>query len=156
MSINTKRGIEKEIISLLLHKSDAKEKWGIYNLGVRVNVGTARIYNSRGMARRRLIDTTWIPNKYFKDLPSLKDYGTNYKGYVAEYARIYKEAKTEIIDGLIEKGLIEIRKLNDVSPLFPYNIIKDKEVADRIAKMIAASDGELFDLALTIVEEIKK
>ena len=71
------------------------------------------------------------------------------------YSEAYKKKKEKTIDGLIEKGLIEIRKLNDVSPLFPYNIIKDKEVADRIAKMIASSDSELFDLALNIVEEIK-
>lgn len=147
MSVKVENGAEKEIISILLHRSDPSEKWGIYNLGVRVNVGTARIYNSRGMARRRLIDTTYIQDKYLTGLPSRTDYKT--------YSEAYKEIKEKTIDGLIEKGLIEIRKLNDVSPLFPYNIIKDKEMADRIAKMIASSDSELFDLALNIVEEIK-
>lgn len=147
MTIKVENGAEKEIISLLLHRSDPQDKWGIYNLGVRINVGKARIYKSRGMARRRLIDTTWIADKYLTGLPSRADY--------IEFNKVYNKTKEKIIDGLIEKGLIEIRKLNDVSPLFPYNIIKDKEVADRIAKMIASSDGELFDLALTIVEEIK-
>jgi hypothetical protein len=136
MTDKEKTNIQKEVISSLLRKSDAQEKWGIYNLGVRVNVGKSRIYNSKGMARRRLIDTTC---------------GTDYIAYSKEY----KETKEKVIDDLIEKGLIEIRKLNDVSPLFPYNIIKDKEMADRIAKMVASSDGELFDLALTIVEGIK-
>lgn len=149
MTDKEKTNIQKEVISSLLRKSDAQEKWGIYNLGVRVNVGKSRIYNSKGMARRRLIDTTWLPYQWSVTLRA--QHGTDYIAYSKEY----KETKEKVIDDLIEKGLIEIRKLNDVSPLFPYNIIKDKEMADRIAKMVASSNGELFDLALTIVEGIK-
>lgn len=148
MTDKEKKDIQKGIISILMRKGDAQDKWGIYNLGVRINVGKSRIYNSRGMARRRLIETSHLPGEYTINLRKQYDDYTSFD-------KDYKKIKENIIDDLIESGVIEIRKLNDVSPLFPYNIIKDKETADRIAKMIASSDGELFNLALTIVEEIK-
>lgn len=130
----TKTLTKEEIISDIIEDLDYCRKedadmYGVFFLGSQLAIGTTKIYQKYGTARRRLID------------------------YVRQRETL--EQTEECIDEMIQSGMIEIRKLSDRSPRFPHNKMEDKEMATKLAAMLDAPDEELSKMAVSILQNMK-
>jgi hypothetical protein len=114
-------------------KEDAN-MYGLFFLGSQLAIGSTRLYQKYGTARRRLID------------------------YVSGWHEGEELAgqREQCIDEMIESGIIEIRKLGDRSARFPHNKMEDKEMATKLAAMLDAPDEELSKMAINILQNMKK
>jgi hypothetical protein len=132
----------QSVIKVLANtKSRESKRWATYFLGVQLAVGNTKLYAAKGKAKRILIDRV----KY-----SL-DFGPVHR----DREELYKDASV-IIEELERKGLLEFRQLDDRSPRFPYNISGiSKEQQDKLAAMLDASDMEMTQLAIKILQELK-
>lgn len=115
-----------------LRQEDA-EQWGLFFLGTQIYIGKTRVYASQDRARLRLQD------------------------YVGGGHLSGRDANTRsIVERLEESGMLEIRKIGDRSPKFPRNIDNvGKEQAKKFEQMLDASDSEMVNLAIVILQGIK-
>lgn len=118
-------------------------KWGIFFLGTQLAIGQTRLYAQRGTAENRVKDylaVQWRSLQYRKT--------GKWELSPPAFDEIFKQIK--------DSGLLEIRKLSDRSPRFPYNMEQiDKETADKFAKMMDSPDEEMVNLAVTTLENLK-
>ena len=134
----TKTISKEEIVSDVIETLDECRKqdadmFGLFFLGSQLAIGKTRLYQKYGTARRRLIE-------YVS--------GWNAKGEIAGQ-------REKCVDEMIESGLIQIRKLSDRTPRFPYNKMEDKEMATKLAAMLDAPDEELSKMAINILQNMK-
>lgn len=130
----SKEEIVNEVIEILDEcRKDDGDMYGLFFLGSQLAIGKTRLYQKYGTARRRLID------------------------YVSGWREEEKivEQREKCVDEMIESGIIEIRKLSDRSPRFPYNKMEDKEMATKLAAMLDAPDEELSKMAINILQNMK-
>ncbi len=123
----------QEAIELLndLRMEDA-EQWGLFFLGTQIYIGKTRVYASYQKANNRLQDYLGGGHLY----------------------RTPKEAK--LVKKLEESGMLEIRKIGDRSPKFPRNKVGlEAGQAERLESMLDASDDEMVNLAITVLQAIK-
>ena len=141
-------------------------KWGLFFLGVQLFMGHSRVYASEKTARRRIMEE--IKEHIWKPYPPQQYYFTKASEYEKELAKYevdkkkydkdYLKSKTaaeKIMKDLETTGMLEIRKIGDRSPKFPFNKPNiEKEQAEKFSKMLDASDKEMVDLAISILEKI--
>lgn len=130
----SKEEIINDIIEVLdeCRKEDA-DMYGIFFLGSQLAIGTTRLYQKYGTARRRII--------------------SHILGWNEDKATV--KQREDCIDEMIKSGMIEIRKLSDRSPRFPHNKMEDKEMANKLASMLDATDEELSKMAISILQNMK-
>lgn len=147
------------------------DRWGIFFLGTQVFLGNTRVYASEKTARIRImsefkeaIGKPYRPYHYTFGLKShaselkyqreLKKYNEDMKVYEEKNKKL-KESAKKVITDLESTGMLEIRRIGDRSPKFPFNKPNiDKEQAEKFSKMLDASDKEMVNLAITILEKI--
>lgn len=131
-----RKDYEEAITDLNEIRNYDKDKWGIFFLGTQVILGQTRIYVHEGTARARVRGV--LEMCYYDEKKKNKE----------------KLRVQELVNELEKSGMLEIRKLGDRSPKFPHNAF-DKEQADKFSKMLDASDSEMVNLAISVIESAK-
>lgn len=113
--------------------NDKNDMWTTFFLGTPLCMGNKRVYRTKGAAKARVIDfLSYYPNSSSR------------------------EDVKKIVANLEQKGMLEIRTIDDTSPKFPHNVPGiDIEQAEKLKTMAGASDPEMVDLAITILEKLK-
>ncbi len=111
-------------------RTSHNRSWVPYFLGTPILYGPTKVFVHKGVARRRMIS------------------------YISLWGEPIKDYE-DIVDRLEKYKMLEFRQLGDLSPLFPHSVdyITDEQ-ADRL-KMMVNSDGEMVQLALTILEGLQ-
>lgn len=135
---NTMEHYKLVVDCLNIYRERSKDKYGIFFLGVQLDIGKTKLYRHYHTAKRKVVEQTiW-------HLPASTATSNLYK------------CGEEVIDKLEKSGLLEIKKLGDRSARFPYNLTEiSKEQADKFVSMLDASDREIVNMAVTILEKIK-
>lgn len=125
---------EAAIIYLNKLRQEDAENWGLFFLGTQIYIGKTRVYASEGRARLRLQDELGGSHLSGRNLSSKK-----------------------LMEELEKSGMLEIRKIGDRSDKFPRNLTNlDKDQVERLEKMLDASDSEMVNLAIAVLDGMKK
>ena len=125
---------ERVMYVLLRSREVQKEMYACFFLGKQLVIGTRRVYKTKSALSARINDYILCNGRL----------------------RSTDEAKA-IVQELKDVGILEIRGLSDNTARFPYNIKGlDEDQAKKIETMTLSTDKEMIDLAINILEGIKK